>query len=76
MSTYLFQPSRSDPSQHSHDDFQPCPIRCDTYYFEHLELFYEENFQPPLCSYFGEHSYEAMICLGQQEFVSETMEKF
>jgi hypothetical protein len=48
MLTDLFQPSRSDPLQHSHDDFQPYPRGCDTYSFEHLELFYEEDFQPPL----------------------------
>jgi hypothetical protein len=49
MFTDLFQPSRGDTLQYSHDYFQPFPRRCDTYSFEHLDLFYEENFQPPLC---------------------------
>jgi hypothetical protein len=66
----FFQPSRSDPLQYSHDDFQQYPRRCDTYSFEHLELFYGEYFQPPLCSDLGEHSYEAMIHPGQQELHS------
>jgi hypothetical protein len=72
MLTDLFQPSRSDPLQHSHDDFQPYPRGCDTYSFEHLELFYEEDFQPPLCSDFDEH--EAMIHLGKKEFNSRDLQ--
>jgi hypothetical protein len=55
-------------------NFQPYPRRYDTYSFEHLELFCEEDFQPPLCSNFGEHScehsYGAVIHPGQQEFHS------
>jgi hypothetical protein len=69
--TNSFQPSRSDPLHHSHDDFQPFPRRFDTYSFEHLDLFYEENFLPPLCSDFSEHSYEGMIHLGSQESNNE-----
>jgi hypothetical protein len=64
-----FQPSRSDPSHHPHDDFQPFPRRFDTYSFEHLDLFYEEYFQPPLCSNFDED--EALIC-PKQDFHDES----
>jgi hypothetical protein len=66
MLTNLFQPSRSDPIQHSCDDFQPFPRRYDTYSFEHFESFYEEDFQLPLCSYFSEHSYVGMVLPGQE----------
>jgi hypothetical protein len=66
----LLQPSRIDPLQHSHDDFQPFPRGFYTYCFEHLELFYE-YIQPTLCSDFSENSYKAMIPKGQQEFNSE-----
>jgi hypothetical protein len=38
MITYLFQPSRDDSLQHSHDDFQTYPRRLDTYSFENLDL--------------------------------------
>jgi hypothetical protein len=54
----LFQPPRNDLLQHSHDEFQPYPNGYDTYYFEHLELFGEEDFQLPLCSDLGEHPCE------------------
>jgi len=64
MLTDLFQPSRSKPLQHFHDDFQPFPRRCDMHSFKHFELFYEEDFQPPLCSDFDED--EAMIGPGQE----------
>jgi hypothetical protein len=60
MITDLFQPPRDDLLQHSHDDFLSYPGRFDTYPFEHLDLFYEEDLQPPLCSNFDED--EAMIC--------------
>jgi hypothetical protein len=66
----LLQPSRIDPLQHSHDDFQPFPRGFYTYCFEHLELFYE-YIQPTLCSDFSENSYKATIPKGQQEFNSE-----
>jgi hypothetical protein len=56
----LLQPSRSDPLEYSHDDFQPFPRSCGTYSFEHLELFYE-YLQPPLCLDFSENSYKGMI---------------
>lgn len=74
MFIYLFQPPRNDSLQHSHDDLQSYPRRCDTYPFEHSGLFYEEGFQPPLCLDPSEHSceksYEAVIFPGQQEFHS------
>jgi hypothetical protein len=54
MITDLFQPPRDDFLQHSHDDFRSYPRGFDTYSFEHLDLLYEENFQPPLCSNFDE----------------------
>jgi hypothetical protein len=54
MITDLFQPPRDDVLQHSHDDFWSYPGGFDTYSFEHLDLFYEENFQPSLCSNFDE----------------------
>jgi hypothetical protein len=59
MITYLFQPPMDDLLQQSHDGFHSYLGRFDTYYFEHLDLFYEEDFKPPLCSNFDE--YEAMI---------------
>jgi hypothetical protein len=68
MFIYLFKPSRSDPLQHYHDDFQPFPKSCDTHSFEHLELFYE-YFQQLLCLDFTEHSHKGMIPLGQQELI-------
>jgi hypothetical protein len=52
--TDLFQPLGDDLSQHSHDDPQSYPRGFETYSFEHLDLFYEEYFQPPLCSNFDE----------------------
>jgi hypothetical protein len=54
MVTNLFQPPRDDLLQYSHDDFRSCPEEFDAYSFEHLDLFYEENFQPSLCSNFDE----------------------
>jgi hypothetical protein len=60
MVTNLFWSLRDDLLQHSHDDFWSYLRGFDTYYFEHLDLFYGEDFQPPLCSNFDED--EAMIC--------------
>jgi hypothetical protein len=59
MITDLFQPPRDDLLQHSHDDFRSYPGGFDTYSFEHLDLFYEEDFQPHLCSNLDED--EVMI---------------
>jgi hypothetical protein len=50
----LFQPPKDDFLQHSHDEFLSYPRGFDTYLFEHLDLLYEEDFQPPLCSKFDE----------------------
>jgi hypothetical protein len=69
MITYLFQSPRDDLLQHSHDDFWSYPRGFDTYSFEHLDLFYEEYFQPPLCSNFDEG--EAMIFL-EKDFCDES----
>jgi hypothetical protein len=57
MTIYLFQPPKDDLLQHFHDNLWSYPVGFDAYSFEHLDLFYEENFQPPLCSNFdeGEH---------------------
>jgi hypothetical protein len=54
MITYLFQPHKDNLLQHSHDDFWSYPGGFDTYSFEHLDLSYEEEFKPPLCSNFDE----------------------
>jgi hypothetical protein len=70
MITNLFQPPRDDLLQHPHDAFQSCPRGFDTYPFEHLDLLYEENFQPPLCSNFDEG--EDMICQ-EQDFCDEIL---
>ena len=59
----LFQPLERDLLQHSHDDFRSCPQEFGTYSFEHLDLFFEDNFQPPLCSNFDEG--EEMVFLKQ-----------
>jgi hypothetical protein len=50
----LFQPPMDDLLQHSHDDLWSYPGGFDTYSFEHLDLLYEESFQPPLYSNFDE----------------------
>jgi hypothetical protein len=52
MVTNLFQPPMDNLLQYSHDDFRSRPKEFDAYSFEHLDLFYEENFQPSLCSNF------------------------
>jgi hypothetical protein len=44
----LFQPPRDDFLQHPHDDFRSCLGGFDTCSFEHLDLLYEEIFQPQL----------------------------
>jgi hypothetical protein len=58
MITDLFQPPRDELSLCSHD-----PGGFDTYSFGHLDLFYEANFQPPLCSNFDKG--KDMVCLEQ-----------
>jgi hypothetical protein len=44
----LFQPPKDDLLYHSHDDLCSYPRGFDAYYFEHLNSFYEEDFQPPV----------------------------
>jgi hypothetical protein len=71
MITDLFQPPRDDLLQYSHDDFQSYLGSGDIYPFEHLDLSYEEDLQPPLCSNFDED--EAMIFPGH-EFHDESFQ--
>jgi hypothetical protein len=52
--TDLFQLLRDGILQQTHDDFLSHLEGFDTYSFENLDLFYEENFQPPLCYDFDE----------------------
>jgi hypothetical protein len=62
MITYLFQPPKSESLHHPHDDAHPFPGEFGTCSFEHLDLFYEEDIQPPICSNFDE--YDTMIFPG------------
>jgi hypothetical protein len=48
--TKVFQAPKDDPLQYSPNDFQLYLEDFDEYSFEHLDLFYEENYQPPICS--------------------------
>jgi hypothetical protein len=48
--TEVFQAPRNDPVQFSSDDFQSYLEDFYEYSFEHLDLFYEEDYQPSLCS--------------------------
>jgi hypothetical protein len=48
--TEVFQAPKDDPVQCSPNDFRSYLEDFDEYSFEHLDLFYEENYQPPLCS--------------------------
>jgi hypothetical protein len=50
----LFQPPKDDLLKNYHDDFWSYLGGFNTYYFEHLDLFYEEYFQPLVCSNFDE----------------------
>jgi len=54
MITYLFQPPRDDFLQHSNNYFWSFLGGFDMYSSKHLDLLYEENFQPALCSNFYE----------------------
>jgi len=54
MITDLFQPPGDVCMQHYYDDFRSCLEGFNTYSFEHLDLFYEEYFEPLLCSNFNE----------------------
>jgi hypothetical protein len=48
--TKFFQAPKDDPMQYFPDDFRSYLEDFDEYSFEHLDLFYEEYYQPPLCS--------------------------
>jgi len=48
--TYVFQEPKGDLVLYSPDDFRSYLEDFDEYSFEHLDLFYEEYYQPSLCS--------------------------
>jgi hypothetical protein len=48
--TDIFQTPKDDLVLCFHDDFRSYLEDFDEYSFEHLDLFYEEYYQPPLCS--------------------------
>jgi hypothetical protein len=48
MVTNIFQTPKDDLVQCSHDDFRSYLEDFDEYSFDHLDLFYEEHYQPPL----------------------------
>ena len=52
ISAKVFQAPKDDPVQCSPDDFRSYLEDFDEYPFEHLDLFYEEDYQLPLCSNF------------------------
>jgi len=49
MITHLFEIPKDDLMQHFHNDFFSYLEDFDTYPYEHLDLLYEEDLQPPLC---------------------------
>jgi hypothetical protein len=55
MSIDWSHPSEDDFSQYSHDGFQSHFGTSDAYAFGHLDLLYNEDFNPPVCSNFGGH---------------------
>jgi hypothetical protein len=61
--TEVFQAPKDDPVQCSPDDFRSYLEDFDEYSFEHLDLFYEEDYQPSLCSNFDKG--EDVACLKQ-----------
>jgi hypothetical protein len=61
--TDVFQTPKDDLMQCSHNDFWSYLEEFDEYSFEHLDIFYEEEFQPPLCSFFDKG--EDMVFLKQ-----------
>jgi hypothetical protein len=71
MITNLFQQPKDDLLQHSHEDFWSYPGDFGTCSFEHLDLFYEENFQPLLCSNFDKR--EDMVFL-EQDFCDKNFQ--
>ena len=50
--THTLQKPKDDPVPCFPDDFRSYLEDFDEYSFEHLDLFYEEHYQPPLCSNF------------------------
>ena len=46
----IFQTTKDDLVQCSRDNFRSYLEDFDEYSFEKLDLFYEEKYQPPLCS--------------------------
>jgi hypothetical protein len=50
--TEVFQAPKDDPVQCSSDDFRSYLEDFDEYSFGHLDIFYEEDYQPSLCSNF------------------------
>jgi hypothetical protein len=50
MVTNLFQTPKDDPVLYSPNDFRSYLEDFDDYPSEHLDLFHEEDYQPPLCS--------------------------
>jgi len=69
----VFQPHRDDVFQHSHDDFCSYLGRFDTCNFEHLDVFYQEEFQPSMFSNF--HEGKDMIFL-EQDFYDDSFHPF
>jgi hypothetical protein len=67
--TEVFQAPKDDPMQCSPDDFRSYLKDFDDYSFEHLDLFYEEYYQPLLCLNFDKG--EDVSCLKR-----DTCDKF
>jgi hypothetical protein len=61
--TEVFQAPKDDPVQCSPKDFWSYLEEFDEYYFEHLDLFSEEDYQPSLCS--NSNKSEDIACLKQ-----------
>jgi hypothetical protein len=59
--TYVFQTPKDNLMHCSHDDLWPYLEDFHDYSFEHSDIFYEEDFQPLLCSVF--YKGEDMVCL-------------
>jgi hypothetical protein len=64
--TEVSQATKYDLVQFSLDYFRSYLEDFDEYPFEHLDLFYEEDYQPPLCSNFDKGEDDA--CLKQDTF--------
>jgi len=64
--TYTFQTHRDDLVLYSLDDFRSYLEDFDNYSFEHSDSFYEENYQPSLCSDLDKC--EEVACLKQDTY--------